>query len=120
MSIGQFTVSRYQNDDGGVHGIRIQPETLTLTLGSSVNTPVADAINEISRAKVSGSRRAYGVHARTVTIKLTAAGASGAVGSVLRLPWLTIGSFSGIKNDATGTYNGSACIVVGKSAEKIK
>lgn len=120
MSIGVFTVSKYENEDGGIHGIRIQPETLTLTLNGSANSAVAGDIDQISRAKVSGSRRSYGVHARTVTVRLTAAGASGSVGSLNTLPWLQESTFAAIKPDQTGTYNGSACIVVGKTAEKIK
>ena len=120
MAIGPFSLSKYQMDNGDIHSVRIQPETLTLTLNAVVNAAPAGTTILPPRARVGGSRRSYGIHTRTATIKLTAAGPSGGVGSLIRLPILTSTVFQGLVAGQTGTYNTSACQLVGTSPEKIR
>jgi len=120
MAIGAFSLSKYEDNAGKIRGIRVQPETITLTIGGQANTAPTGDIDTAPRAKVSGSRRSYGVHARKVTVRLTAAGNSGAIGSTISLPWLDPGTFADLVELSTGTYNGSACVLVGTSPEKIK
>lgn len=68
MSSGKFLRSKYEADDGTIHGIRVQPETTQMT---PANAPPAGAINANGRAKVSGSRRSIGLHARGVVLGIT-------------------------------------------------
>lgn len=120
MAIGAFLTAKYVDNAGETRGIRVKTATTTLVLGGETNDQGTGTTITPPRAKVSGGRRTYGVHARTVTVRLTAAGASGAIGSIIRVPWFKQTAFDGLANDTTGTYNGSACILVGKSPEKIK
>lgn len=120
MAIGTTVLTVYGANNGDKRAIRIQPETLSLTLGGVVNTAPAGPVDTIGRAKVSGSRRSYGAHARKVTIRLTAAGPSGTVGSIISLPYLDFAKFEGLVDAAVGTYNTSACALIGKTPEKIK
>ena len=70
MSAGAPVISSYETNAGNVHPIRIQPETLTLTVGSVdpavVNTPTADPINREVTAYASYRRTRYGVNGRQV------------------------------------------------------
>jgi hypothetical protein len=120
MAIGPYTLTKYSCNNGDIRAISVQPETLTLTLNSVANAAPTGTVDTKGRAKVSGSRRSYGAHARKVTIRLTAAGPSGEVGSIISLPWLSFGTFEALPESATGTYNTSACILVGTTPEKIK
>jgi len=115
---GVFSDSKYEANNGDIYALRIQPETLTLTLGSATNTAPTAAIDQPISAKVSGGRRGYGVHCRTVTIRLTADKDGYKSGAVLRLPWLKASTFDALTPKATGTYDSTACILVGTSAEK--
>ncbi len=46
MSAGDFQKSKYESREGNVYRIRIQPETLGLTLGATANTEPMGAINQ--------------------------------------------------------------------------
>lgn len=120
MAIGAFTNSRYESENGDIRKIRVQPETLLLTLNSVVNAAPTGAVDTKGSAKVSGSRRSLGAHARLVRIKLTEEGASGEIGSIIAVPWLKQSTFAALPENATGTYNSSACELVGTTAEKIR
>lgn len=120
MSSGAFVSSKYESNAEDIYPIRIQPETLALTLGSATNTAPTAAVDQVVRAKVSGSRRAYGVHTRTVTVELTAALDDYEEGSLITLPWLQADTWEALAPDTTGTYLGVACRLAGKSPEKIK
>ena len=121
MAAGAFTITKYTDGNANIRAIRVKTPTSGLTLNAVVNAaPTGARTAGFGVMKVSGSRRSYGSHARTVTIKLTAAGASGAIGSLVRLPILTPTVFSGLAYGQTGTYNTQACVVVGTTAEKLK
>lgn len=119
MSSGSFVRSRYETNQGSVAPIRIQPETLGLTLATVANTAPTEALTPgFPSAKVSGSRRQIGLSARRVRIEVTAAGTSGlSVGSIIALPWLRQATYEAIPDGATGTYNGATVLFLGRQAE---
>ena len=65
MSNGRFARSKYEDDNGGVHYARVQPETMVT---NPANAAPAGAINADGQAKVSGSRRTLGLHCRGVIL----------------------------------------------------
>jgi hypothetical protein len=121
MSAGAFVNSFYESNElGTVHPIRVQPETLALTLGGEANAAPSGAGAIGPSAQVSRGKRALGINARTVTIRLTAALAGYSTGALISLPWLDPTTYDGItKKVTTGTYLGTACICIGKSAESV-
>lgn len=121
MSAGAFTDSFYSSDElGTVHPIRVQPETIALTLGGQANdAPVGTSAIGPS-AQVSRGKRSLGINARTVTIELTAALTGYLLGSKITLPWLDDSTFAALTPKVTtGTYLATACKLVGKSPEKV-
>lgn len=122
MSAGAFENSKYEADDGEIYPIRIQPETLALTLGSTANAAPTGAVTGKIRARVGGGRRKYGVHARTVTVRFTGTLPAGyKPGSTITLPILKPALYNAIVGGATtGTYLSQAVEVVYKTAEKLK
>jgi hypothetical protein len=122
MSAGAFTNSFYLSSElGTVHPIRVQPETISLTLGGQANTAPSGTGAIGPSAQVSGGKRSIGINARTVSIRLTAALSGYKADSVIRLPWLANSTFAAlVPKVTTGTYLGTACILVGKSPETVK
>jgi hypothetical protein len=124
MSTGSFVDSIYQSNKpaDNLHPIRVQPETLTLTLGGQANTaPAGPATSEL-RAFSSTRKRRGAVNARKVGLEITAAGPNDyLVGSTLYVPWLDPATFYDVtlEDDVTGTYNGASVRVIGSSEEKI-
>lgn len=123
MSTGAFVESRYQNGlDGGIHPIRVQPETLTLNIGGVANAAPAGPVDNALRA-FSGSRRRRGaVNARKVGLLITASGANGyEEGSTVYVPVLVAANLASylIPANQTGTYNGATVRVIGSSPERI-
>lgn len=121
MSSGAFETGRYGcTKTAGIHKIKVQPETKTLTLGGQANAYAADPIDSVPSAKVSSSRRQLGITPRTVTIRMTAAGAGLSVGSVIRVPWFVDTTWNALADGAVGTYQGIACELVGTGSESVK
>lgn len=122
MSQGAFVRSRYESDAGTVHPIRVQPETIAMTLGGTANGVPAGAVNSGISARVSGGRRQLGLTARKVTIAFVAGDVPEGYleGSTISLPWLNPATFGALGAGATGIYQGSAVELVGKSAESIR
>lgn len=121
MSAGAFVNTKYSTAGGVVVPIRVQPETLLATLGGTANSaPAGDVVAGYPSAKVSGSKRKFGINARTVSMKFTAAVPDGyAPNSIVRIPWLQQTSFNSIGKGTTGTYLGVAVQVIGRSGEEI-
>lgn len=120
MSEGAFESGRYADNLGGIHAIRVQPETKGLVLGGSTNSYPAGAVDTRPRAKVSGSTRKFGVNARKVSIRFTAAAGDYKEGSVISLPWFVPATFDALTEGAVGTYQTFAVELVGTRPEKIK
>lgn len=121
MSSGPFADGKYETDAGTIVPIRNQPETNALTLNSVANTaPSAAVAAGYPSAKVSGSRRSNGIHARMVRVKFTGTPPTGyQTGDIIALPVFQKATFDGIQKRQTGSYLGAAVIAVGKTSERI-
>ena len=121
MSAGAFSNSFYSSNElGTTHPIRIQPETAALVLGGVTNAAPSGTGAIGPSAQVSQSKKALGINARTVTVKLTALLSGYAAGARIKLPWLDESTFAGVTPKVTtGTYLATAVICVGKTAEKV-
>lgn len=122
MSAGVFERSRYEADNGDVHAIRVQPETIAATFGGTANNPPAGAVDQQVSARVGGGNRRYGVKARAVSVTWTGAPPAGyADDELLRVPILTPDLYDAITpNSTVGTYLGANVIVVGKLPERVR
>lgn len=117
MSAGAFTVSKYESDGGDIHPIRVQPETIA----AFANAAPAGAVSSDISAVVSLTRRQRGLRPRYISVKFTAAPPDGyATGTVYKLPILTEAVFDGLNIGGTGTYLGTACVIVGKEGERAR
>ena len=124
MSAGAFTIIGYEADYGDgtlVHPIKVQPETLALTIGGVTNagTAVTNINNPIS-AQVSKGKRTLGLHARMVSFEFTATPPTGyAANQTLRLPILTKDMKDVSTAGSTGTYLGVAIRVVSNFSPEV-
>lgn len=126
MSAGGFIDTGYESEGSFVFPIRIQPETLTLTLNSVVNEAPSTAPGAgLPSAQIGKGRRTLGVNARLVRFVITDATPPPGykADGVLTLPVLQSSVWSGLAKGQTGTYtlNGTAYAIryVGKTPEKI-
>jgi len=124
MSQGPFTTSRYESDIlGTIHPIRVQPETLAITLGGTANAAPAGTAVKPS-AQVSQSKRAIGINARTVTFKFAAGSEPEGYkpDSPISVPWLQNNSAftSAVPGITAVVAYGSTAILVGTSPEKVR
>lgn len=128
MSAGAFVRSRYvaTYDVDQVHPIKVQPETLqlslTLTGGAETNTPPAGATATTSpiSARVSGGKRTLGLIARKISFRFTGAPPTGYLANqTLTVPMINP-NFSTAAAGTTGTYLGVAIAVVGISPEVVR
>lgn len=118
MSAGTFTTSIYQRDDGTFAPIKVQPETIIPGTNPAGAGPLTAGATYV---KVSGSRRGYGVHARTVSITWTGTVPDGyKTGGIIRLPVLTTAGYNALSGGQTFTYLGNEVKVVGKSPERVR
>lgn len=117
MSSGPFNLAKYQSDAGRTYNIRIQPETQAFSAQAGV---IAAAVSEEPSAIAKGSRRGFGVNARSVRVRFTAAPPTGYdIGGTLTVPILTQAAWALITKGAAVTYLGTAAIVTGKTPEYI-
>lgn len=117
---GAFTLSKYETDNDNIVPIKVQPETLTANVGAANAAPAGAVEAGYPSADVSRSKKAIGIHARTVSVKFTATPPTGySTNIIYRIPILTQSVWTGATKGTTGTYLGVACIVVGKSPEAI-
>lgn len=126
MSAGVFSRSKYQSDGGAIWPVKVQPETLNLSVtsgnGSVTNSPPDGAISgDVPSAIVGGSRRRYGVHTRGLRLKFTGTPPTGyKPDSPIFVPVLKKETYDAIARNSTGTYLGVAIQVIGKVGEAIK
>lgn len=124
MSDGAFETAKYKTNKDLVVPIRIQPETLTLTLAGTANTAASGEFTlGAPSAQSGGSKRRIGINARTVTVALTADGtgvnAGMKIGSKIRLPVFAEATWDAYTKGSTGTYKGIACKYAGHSDENV-
>lgn len=121
MSAGSFTRSKYESNNGDIHPIRVQPETLTAQFGSTANSAPAGAINNPISARVSNGNRQFGLKPRTATITFGASPPTGyKAEAYIRIPILQESLWNTLSNGTTLTYLGSAATVVGTSPERVR
>lgn len=123
MSAGAFQYSTYETDDGDdIHPIKIQPETLALSMNSATNAaPTGDKTSAIS-ANATGSLRQNGLNARRVRIRFGNTPPTGyKPNSIITLPVLRKSTFDTMIEQGRGTegtYLGAAVTLVGWSGEQ--
>lgn len=118
MSAGSFQTTVYVADNGVSHPIRVQPETITTA------NPVGTAgttTSDIS-ARVGGSRRTLGLHARGLRLRFPATGVPDTylARGVTFIPVFTKASWDAITKGSTFTYNTMTCTVISKVPESAK
>lgn len=126
MSAGVFIDAAYESNDGRFYPMKIQPETITLTLNSIVNaSATGPADPTLPSAVVSKGRRSRGVNCRLVRIRTPALGgdANYVPRGIIALPVFLPSVFSQYGRTQVGTYeiNGVDIPVqfVGKTPEAI-
>lgn len=124
MSAGVFVQSRYQSNadiGGGIYPIRVQPETLLLDIGGTVNNPPAGAANQPIFARARKGTREYGVGARAVRLRFDAgAEPTGYSGDEVVVPAMTPALFAAATPGATGTYLSAPVTVVSRLPERVR
>lgn len=119
MAGAYSTSAKYETDDGTVYNIRVQPETVSASIGSP-NAAPAGAVTGKGTVRVNAGNREFGIKARSVSLIWTGSVPDGyEPGSPVRIPILTKTVFDGIVKGTTGTYLSSPVKVVGKSPERI-
>lgn len=113
MSDGPFLNSFYEDDDGGIHPIRVQPETVAVNGGAA--TGPSD--NDIS-AQVGGSRRTYGLHARGLRLVRTFGTGDNTGRRYNFLPVQTPTAFATFNKGSEFTYNTFTWTIAAKVPEK--
>lgn len=120
MSAGAFAISTYEsNRTGDVHPIRIQPETLTLSVNGVTNAAAGGSATSPISAQVSQSKRSLGLNARSVTFKFPTSPPTGyKADSPITLPWLAgEDDFNQFARGQEVSYLGATGVVVGISPE---
>lgn len=123
MSAGKFTKGKYQTNGGIVVPIRVQPETLSATLGQGTNSSVTgEIVPGYPRATISRSKRSVGIHARSVTLRFTGATppTGYAAGETYRIPVMSPTVWNALGEGVSATYLGAPAEVVSTSPEKIR
>lgn len=126
MSAGPFTTnSIYEDNFGNFYPIKVQPETLGLTLNSKANVSAAGPLpDNRPSVSVSNGRRANGVNARLVRFRFTGTLPPGYLMSgTISLPVLTPASYASYSKGTVGTYTLNAVeypvATVGRTPETI-
>jgi len=116
MSAGAFTLEFYETNEGGIHPIRVQPETLILGTNESA---VGPATGEGS-ASATGGRRRIGINARKIRVTWTTTAPTGyKAGGTITIPILTPDSWNALNKGDTFTYLGNEVKVLGKTPEYV-
>jgi hypothetical protein len=121
MSSGQFERSFYATDDGTIVPFRVQPETLAADFNGTVNDgATGPAAAGMPTASISRSRRAYGIHARYVTVAWDTAPADYDDRGLLDIHVPIKATWDAITKGSTVTYLGGTAKVVQKTPELIR
>jgi uncharacterized protein YaiE (UPF0345 family) len=114
---GKFIIANYERDDNSVGPIRVQPETVT-----TWNTQATGAKSGYY-IRARGSKRAYGVMARSVTLtrSIGSGEAYNAATVSLTVPVFTKAAWAALSAGQVVTYNGvSDWVVAGTNSEESK
>lgn len=118
MSAGPFERTFYEDNQGAIHPIRVQPETIEFLFGITQNAPPVGPVDSDISARVTGSRRGVGLFARYVTIVFTGAVPDGySLGQYYKIAILTQAVYDAITLNGACTYLEEAAQVISKTAE---
>lgn len=123
MSAGRFARASYETNDGNVVPIRVQPETISASIGATTNAEPATAIlSGWPSACVSSGRTSCGINARLVRLQFDDGAAPDGYqeGGTITIPALTPAFFNAASVGQAATYLGSAATIVGRTAETIR
>lgn len=121
MSAGAFVLSKYQRNDGEIHPIRVQPETLGLVVDGNNNDAPAGASTRRTLALIGKANGGYGVRPRKINVRFTGTVPTDyKVDQTYCIPAMQEAIWNAAITGATGTYLGQAIEVVSVSAESIK
>lgn len=122
MSAGQFIRTFYETNGGGICRIRVQPETELFTDGTGVNDAPAGPPTLSTTAKVSKSRREYGIGPRKVGFVFDDGQAPDDYedGNVYYIPILTRAFYDSVVPGTQATYLQGTGEIVSKIEESIK
>lgn len=121
MSFGPFVSAKYESTNtGGIHPCRVQPETLTLTIGGTANAVPAGDIDNNRGVKMSGGKSRLTIGARAVGLRVTSDAGPYPDGSIHYVPVMQQSVLQGylFPEQQTGTYNGSPVVVIGSRPER--
>lgn len=114
---GKFIIASYERTDGTIGPIRVQPETVTDW------NPQAEGSTSGYYIKARGSKRAYGVVARSVTLSRAVGSglAYNAATVTVTVPVLTKEVWEGLASGQVLSYGGvDDWVVAGTSGEESK
>jgi hypothetical protein len=112
---GPFGIFKYETNDGDTYPIRLQPETVTAENPEGTGA-LADGF--VSARK---SRRAYGRHARFLTLARTVGSADyGSAKTYARMPVLTKAAWDDFLVATTIAYQGVDWEIVSKTDESLR
>lgn len=117
MSQGRFSRTRYLSNNGTVHPIRVQPETLAATIGGEPNTPPGGAITSPIRYLVNVGSRQKTPRARGVYFEWVNSRPDGYEGSGGRIPIMSPTVWDDVTENTVGLYLGQPINVTGKYPE---
>ncbi len=124
MSAGNFVQTRYESNadtGGGIYPIRVQPETLLLDIGGTVNSPPAAPADQPIFARARKGTREYGVGARAVRLRFTPGSIpTGYSGDEVVVPIMTAALFANATPGSTGTYLSAPVTVVSRLPERVR
>lgn len=118
MSQGSFVRAKYERDDGVVHSIRLQPETIT-----NWNGEPSGSITGQGSFRATASRRKSGLFARYITIARRVGSDDGPfTGATVQVtvPILQKAVFDNLELNDELTYQGLEWTLVSKQGERIK
>lgn len=122
MSAGPFLRRSYRGNDGQNYPIRVQPETLLATFGTTANTaPTSPPDAGLPTVRVGGGKRKFGIRARGVVITFPTTPPDGyKAGAYIRLPVLLDTVWNGISKGQAVTYQEATGEVVSKYNEELR
>lgn len=123
MSAGVFTSSKYAASyDTEVHPIRVQPETIAASIGTTTNAAPTGAVTNPISASVSHGRRRLGLNARLVRLTYIAGTVPTGYnpsGGTITIPALNTAFYNAAIRGAAATYLGVAMTVQGRTQESV-
>lgn len=121
MSAGSFTYAKYESNSGGIYRVRVQPETIELTINAVTNAVPAANIDREGTLRISNGKRAFGVTPRAVGLRFTnVTPPTEYTFGILRVCWFQRDTFDDIVNELEGTYLGAPVKVIAKYDEAVR